>query len=202
MNTKKTYYYLTPFMMAILIFSSNFLDTELFHFGGLNFAVWFVLSLFCFSCGWLMDKTLGWKSGGKALFALTVAASLLSVGVISFFSDYFGSSQLLAENLILYSLRNVTLGCMGFFGMTLAELMIVQSDIRSQNFKIDAYEKIIENAHREAEMEVKEAKLKAGQIIADAEAKAKKMLENKERIEKDLKEFIQTEKELLKRYED
>lgn len=189
-------------MTAILIFSSNFLDTELFHFGGLNFAVWFVLSLFCFACGWLMDKTLGWKSGGKALFALTTASSLLSVGVISFFSDYFGTSQLLAENLILYSLRNVTLGCMGFFGMTLAELMMVQSDIRSQNFKIDAYEKIIENAHREAEMEVKEAKLKAGQIIADAEVKAKKMLENKERIEKDLKEFIQTEKELLKRYEE
>jgi hypothetical protein len=39
-------------------------------------------------------------------------------------------------------------------------------------------------------------------IINDAEAEAKNITLKKERIESELKEFIQAEKELIKKYED
>ena len=38
-------------------------------------------------------------------------------------------------------------------------------------------------------------------MVNDAEAKAKNIILKKERIENELKEFIQTEKELINRYE-
>lgn len=200
-NARKVSHYITPILLAMLIFSSNFLDTEIFQFGALGFAVWFAISLFCFACGWLINKTLGWRSGGKAMFALTVASTLLSVAFVSFFREYFGTSPLLAENFILFSLRNVTLGCMGFFGMTVAELLYVQREILTQSFKIEAYEKVLDNAKKEAEVHLKEAHLKAETMVRDAEIKVRKLSERKERLERELRTFIQTEKELIKKYE-
>ena len=54
---------------------------------------------------------------------------------------------------------------------------------------------------KEAELELKDAKIKAQKILNDAEAEAKEITLKKERIEKDLKEFIRTEKEFIKKYE-
>ncbi len=198
----KKYYYLTPLLLSILVFASNFLDTKLFSFGDLNFAVWFVLSLFCFACGWLIDSTLGWKRGGRIVFAATVATTVISVILFSMFREYFGSSQLIAENLILFSLRNVTLGCMAFFGMAVKELLSIQKVISNQNFRLEAYEKMITDAKKEAELELKEAKLNAEKIVRDAEQQAKNHFEKKEKIERELKEFIYLERELIKKYEE
>lgn len=197
----KKYYYLTPLLLGILIFTSNFLNTEIFKFGELNFAVWFILSLFCFVCGWLINKTLGWKRGGKIVFAVMIAAAFISAFLVTLWGEYFGSSELLAENLILYSLRNVTLGCMGFFGMAVAELIILQKTVLVQNMKIEGFEKEVSVFKREAELNLKEAKMKAEAIIKEADFQAKKSVERKERIEKELKEFIRIERELIKKYE-
>ena len=201
-ESRKKYYFLTPLLLALLVFASNFLNTALFKFGDLNFAVWFVLSVFCFACGWLINNSLGWRFGGRVVFAVIVATTLLSVVLITIFSEYFGSSELLTENLILYSLRNVTLGCMGFFGMAVSELIIVQKEIFAQKFRLEAFENMITDAKKEADLELKEARLKAERIIFDAEKQTKTFIEKKERIEKELKEFIRTEKELLRKYEE
>ena len=104
-ENRKNYYYLTPLLLSIFIFASNFLDTKLFTFGDLNFAVWFILSVFSFACGWLINTTLGWKFGGRVVFAVIVATTIISVLLISVFKEYFGTSQFIAENLILYSLQ-------------------------------------------------------------------------------------------------
>ncbi|NNG28244.1 MAG: hypothetical protein HKM87_11995, partial [Ignavibacteriaceae bacterium] len=44
--------YSVPALLGVFIFASNFLNTDLFHFGEKNFAVWFVLSILCFPFGW------------------------------------------------------------------------------------------------------------------------------------------------------
>ena len=49
---------------------------------------------------------------------------------------------------------------------------------------------------------LREAQLKADKIVNDAEAKSKNTFLKKERIEGELKEFIQIQRELIKRYED
>ena len=58
------------------------------------------------------------------------------------------------------------------------------------------------DSKKEAELLLREASIKAEKIINDSEATAKNIILKKERIEHELKEFIQTERELLKRYEE
>jgi hypothetical protein len=199
---QKLFNYLTPVLLGIFMFTSNFINTKIFDFSNNNFAVWFVLSILCFACGWYIGKTLGWHYGGKVIFSTIIAATFLGIIVITFFSDYFNASDLLTENLILYSLRNIVLGSMAFFGMSVVEVFTLQKDLLVNKEKLKIYENTFTDVKKESELELKDAKLKAQQIISDAETKAKDTTSKKDRLEKELKEFIQAEKELIKKYED
>ncbi len=199
---KKIIYYLTPGLLGVLMFASNFLNTNLFNFSGNYFAVWFVLSVLCFACGWFINKTLGWRYGGKVVFSMIIAVTIISVLMISFFRDYFAANDLLTENLILYSLRDITLGAMAFFGMSVVEILTLQRDFLVLKEKFKVYEELNLDAKKEAALELKDAKIQAQKIINDAELNAKNTFLKKERIEKELKEFIQAEKELIKKYEE
>lgn len=192
-------YYLAPLLAAALIFISNFLNTELFGAEIINFAVWFILSLFIFAVGWLVNKTLGWVHGGKIMFSVIVAMAFVSALLVSFFSDFFLSENLLFENIILYSVRNIFLGSMSFFGMALSELINTQHQI--ENYKNQDSEKIKQDAIKKAELTLKEASLEAEKVIFEANKKASNILEQKEILERKLKEFIDVEKELIKKYD-
>jgi hypothetical protein len=202
MEKKNIINYAAAILLGVLIFASDFLDTDLFNFDEKNFAVWFVLSLLCFASGWYINKTLGWHKGGKIVFSVIIAVTLVSIFMITFFSGYFHANEILTENLILYSLRNITLGAMGFFGMSIQEVINNRKDTVMLRDKVELLERESDISKKEAELIIKEAKLNAEKIINDAEVKAKNTILKKERIEKELKEFIQTERELIKRYED
>ena len=189
-------------LLAAFLFISNFLNTNLFDFGQLNFAVWFVLSIFSFSCGWFINRVLGWQHGGKIVFAIIIAVTIVSLFVIIFFNEYFAAAELLTENIILYSLRNITLGAMGFFGMALQEVLGSERESVILKEKIKVYEQTMLDAKREAGITLKEAKVKAQKLINDAELHAKNTILKKERIESELQEFIHTERELIKKYEE
>jgi hypothetical protein len=194
--------YSIPVLLGILVFASNFLNTELFHFGDQNFAVWFVLSILCFACGWYINRSLGWQFGGKVLFSVIISVTLISVVMIVFFYEYFGTAEILTENLILYSLRNITLGAMGIFGMSIQEILSGENQAAILREKVKVLEATADDSKKEAQLVLKEANLKAEKIINDAELNSKNIVLTKERIEKELKEFIQTERELIKRYEE
>ncbi|MFC2083477.1 hypothetical protein ACFLS9_00315 [Bacteroidota bacterium] len=201
MKQIKPVYYLLPFLLAVLIFASNFLSTELFKVGVQNFTVWFVLSIFSFACGWLIDKTLGWIHGGKVVFSVIVTAVFISVLMISLFQNYFGINNLLTENLILYSLRNIVLGAMGLFGMVVAEMLHIQKEISNQiNKNVDTL-KIEEEARKKAELLLNEAKIKAERLLFEAERKSVNLEEKRKNLENRLREFIQIERELINKYE-
>ena len=199
--TKKLASYFAPALIAVLIFISNFLDTEIFKFGENNFAVWFVISVFCFALGWYMNKSYDWHVGGKIIFALAIATSFVSIFLVTFFKEYFSASSLVAENIILYTLRDIMLGTMAFFGMAMGEIFSLQKELLEVKSKLNIFEEYIKSAKDEAALTVLEAKVKAEKIINDASASAKNTLLKKERIEKELKEFIQIERELIKKYE-
>ncbi len=194
--------YSTAILLGVLIFASDFLDTDLFNFDEKNFAVWFVLSIFCFASGWYINKTLGWHKGGKIVFSVIIAVTIVSIFMVTFFSGYFNANEILTENLILYSLRNITLGAMGFFGMAIQEVINNRNNTQILKEKVELLQRDSDISKKEAELIIKEANLNAEKIINDAEAKAKNLILKKERIEKELKEFIQTERELIKRYEE
>ena len=194
--------YVVPALLIILMFSSNFLNTELFNFGENNFAVWFVLSVLCFACGWYINKTLGWHWGGKVVFAEIIAVTFLSVFIISFFRDYFSATNLLTENLILYSLRSIMLGAMAFFGMSVVEILSKQKEFAVLQEKVKNYDDLLKDVKKESELEIREAKLNALKILNDADLQSRNIILKKERIEKELKEFIRAERELIKKYEE
>lgn len=194
--------YFPALMIAVFMFASNFLNTNLFHFDDGNFAVWFVLSILCFASGWFINRQIGWHRGGKILFATIIAVTILSLFTITFFSEYFSANQILTENMILYSLRNITLGAMGFFGMAVQEVLGSERESVILKEKLKVYEDNIIDAKKEAELTIKEADIKAREIISEAEIQSKNIILKKERIERELKEFIQAERELIKKYQD
>lgn len=202
MGLKQAYKLFTPVLLGVLMFSSNFLNTNIFKFGENNFSVWFILSLLCFACGWFIDRTLNWIQGGKVVFATVVASTLISVVVVTYFKEYFINGDVMTENLILYTLRNITLGAMGFFGMAVAEVIHLEKDFILIKQKLKMFEDSIVDSKKEAELEIKAAKIRAQKIIYDAEAAAKNTMLKKERVENEIKEFIDTERELIKKYED
>ncbi len=201
MIERKKTYYLTPGLLAVIIFASNFLSTDIFKAGYQNFSVWFVLSIFAFACGWLINKTLAYNHGGKIVFAVIVASSFISVMLVSMFSGYFGLSELLVENMILYILRTITLGAMAFFGMVICELIILQREAGPAKHKEDDSKKVLANAQREAQILLEEAKLKADKMIYQVQQGVNEMVERKNQVERRLKEFIAAERELIKKYE-
>jgi len=194
--------YSIPVLLGILIFASDFLNTSLFNFGDRNFAVWFVLSLLCFACGWYINSSLGWQHGGRVVFAVIVSITIISIAIIVFFNEYFATFELLTENLILFSLRNITLGAMGIFGMAIQEVVSGEKEALILREKVKVLEATAADSKKEAELLLREASIKAEKIINDSEARAKNTILKKERIEQELKDFIQTERELIKRYED
>jgi len=198
----KKYYFIVPAIIAVLIFASNFLNTTLFGVGTGDFSVWFVLAVFLFSSGWFMNATIGWINGGKILFAVVVAITAVSVIMVTLFRGYFGLSELLVENLLIFALRNIFLGAMGFFGMAISENMLLQKEIGAYKSKNNDYEKHVENAKKEAQLTINEAKIKAEKLIFEAQKKSRTIIDTKNIIERNLKEFIQTERELLRKYEE
>lgn len=201
LNKDRFVRYVVPALLAVLMFSSNFLNKKLFGFDDQNFAVWFVLSVLCFACGWYINQSLGWHLGGRVVFAIIIAATFISIVMITFFKEYFDANELITENLLLYSLRNIMLGAMAFFGMAVAEVLMLQKELVVFQEKQKIIEETGKDLKKEAELELREAKIKAQKILNDAESEAKEITLKKERIEKDLKEFIRTEKEFIKKYE-
>lgn len=200
MITKK-YYYLTPAIIAALIFASNFLNTSIFGIATGDFSVWFILSVFVFASGWFMNVTLGSISGGKVLFTAIVAITIVSLIMVTVFSGYFGMSEVLVENLLIFALRNIFLGAMGFFGMAISENLILHKEIANYKSKNNQYEIYVENSRKEAKLIINDAKIKAEKIIFEAQKKSKNVIDTKNKIEQNLKEFIQTERELIQKYE-
>ncbi len=198
---KRILNYFTPALLAILIFLSNFLSTDLFHAGFQNFSVWFILSLFSFVCGWLIDKMMGWKFGGKVIFSVVVGTIILGMGLILFFNQYFGMNEVLTENLILYSLRNAMLGSIAFFGMAVAEVLILQRRLAGYEKanNLDVNQK--ELAEKEALLTVNKARLDADKILFDAEKKVSETENKKKKLESQLREFIRVEREIISKYE-
>lgn len=201
MKELKKYYYLIPALLAIIIIASDFLSTEIFKSSFQNFSVWFVLSVIAFAIGWFSNKSFGYHFGGKIIFAVIIASAIFSLILLTLFKEYFGLSDLLVENLILFTLRNITLGSMAFFGMVVCELLILQKELVKNSSKEDEVKKILINAQREAQIAIEEAKLKADKMLFDVQKNLNEMIERKNQIERRLKEFIQTERELLKQYE-
>lgn len=192
---KKKIYYLAPLIIAILLFSSNFLNTQLFGSETINFVVWFILSLFVFVTGWFLNNILGWVHGGKIVFAVIVATTILSIILVSIFSNYFLTENMLFENIILYSLRNIMLGAISIFGMTVSELITLQREI--EKIKSNNENILVANKKNDKDNLDSFKNLPSDKIFMESQKILNEIQNQKEILEQKLDEFIEFEKNML-----
>lgn len=194
--------FILPALLGVLIFTSNFLQTNLFDLGESNFFIWFIISGICFCCGWFLIKHYEWKSAIKIIVIVTGGVLIITFFFVTFFGEYFSANQNAAENILLFALRNIMLGGMGIFGLTISIVNSLTEELKIAKEKLAIFETRVIDSRKESMLLLKEAQLKAQKIIQDAEASAASIINKKESIEKELREFIQIEKELIKKYEE
>lgn len=194
--------FLPPVLMTVFIAFSDFLGTELFQTITNDMLVWLLLSGLCFSAGWFTLKNFGWKQSMQIVVSVTIANMIISAILISFFPQYFLLNGVIAENILLFGIRNILLGAMGLFGVAVAENFLIREEKKIFEEKLKVYETTIKDSRKESDLILKEAQLKAAKLLLEAESASKNLLLKKERIEKELKEFIQIEKALIKKYEE
>jgi len=201
-TTVKKIYYVLPALLAVMMFSSNFLSTNMFSDTVINFAVWFILSIFAFSLGWIITNTLDWNFGGKVVFSVIIVTSFITMFFITIFNDYFNLNGVLTENILLYVLRNIFIGLMGVFGMAVSKLIELQRVAEVCSAVNERKESIIKMAEEKADLIISKAKLEAEKITHDAGKEVSELKDVKSKLETTLKEFIELEKELLRNYSD
>ena len=201
MKKVKPIYYFYPLLMAFLIFLSDFLNTRMFETMLQTFAVWFILSVLIFSIGYIIDKSFGWVIGGKVVFVSIIISIIFSLSFASFFKNYIALSSPLLEDLILFILRNITLGAMGFFGMAIAEVTANEAVIKAQGDIEKNTALLIENAKKEAELLIKEAEQKIEEMKKEKTGELNELVRNEIELKKKLNELISSEKEILKKYD-
>jgi len=194
--------FIGPILLAVLIFASDFIGSGFFQPGELNFAVWFVLSVFSFGLGWFIKGEQTWQDGSKSVFIITSSVAFISVVIVMMLPDYFSGGDSSVERLLMIALRNFMLGLTAVFGLILAEVFNFDKEIYALREKVNLFEETIKDAKKESDLIMQDARAKADLIIANAELSAKNTIMKRDRIEKEIKEFIQIEKELIKKYEE
>lgn len=122
--------------------------------------------------------------------------------MIGIFSNYFGVNNLVTENLILYTLRNIVLGSMALFGMAVSEVAHLRLGfIEMEDEEIIEKEEKSYDVGDQADLILKEARLEAEKIVFDAQKKFEGITQQKKHVETQLKEFIQVERDIIHKYE-
>lgn len=145
-----------------------------------------------------MNSGFKWENGIKVISIITFVSVVLSLALVVLFRDSFDLNSSIIDNFILYSLRVFVIGIFSIFGLSIAEVTKLKNEtIENEDNKND--ESLPKN--NESEYVIKEAKLKAEKIIFEAEKEAQNINERKVRVEIQLRELIQTEREVIRNYE-
>lgn len=198
MKEIKNILFVYPISLTFLLLLSNLLSANLFVNSDFTFLVWFVLMLVAFIIGWFINSNFKWLLGIKVVFISIISAIILSFVIIFLFRISFSLSNSLIGNIVLFSIRILVLGSISIFGISISENL----KNRQQNDNLDKTdEKIPTNNVENADLLIREAKLKAEQILFNAEKEINQIKERKMQIEIQLRELIHTEREVIRNYE-
>ena len=198
MKEIKNILFVYPISLTLLLLLSNLLSVNIFVNSDFSFLVWFVLMLVAFFIGWFINSSFKWLLGIKVVFISIISAILLSFIIIFLFRSSFSINNSLIGNIVLFSIRIFILGSFSIFGISISENL----KNRLQNDNMDkADENIPTNNVENADLLIREAKLKAEKLLFDAEKEYNTIKERKMQIEIQLRELIHTEREVIRNYE-
>lgn len=198
MKEIKNILFVYPISLTFLLLLSNLLSANIFVNSDFTFLVWFVLMIVAFFIGWFINSSFKWLLGIKVVFISIISAILLSFIIIFLFRSSFSINNSLIGNIVLFSIRIFVLGSISIFGISFSENL----KNRQQNDNLDKPEEYIPTNNIEnADLLIREAKLKAEQILFNAEKEINQIKERKMQIEIQLRELIHTEREVIRNYE-
>ena len=198
MNPIKKLYLLFPLFLAFLLLLSNLLSAKLFQSSNHHFTFWVVFLLFSFGSGWIMNSGYKWENGIKAISVVTFASIIVSLLLVTLMRSSFDLNSSIIDNFVHYSLRVFSIGSFSIFGFSIAEIIKLK---RTTSKNSDIEDPDISPKSNESDLVIKEAKLKAEKIIFEAEKEAQSINERKTQVEIQLRELIQTEREVIRNYE-
>ncbi len=202
MKKVKTIYYFYPSLIVFLTLISMFLNVEIFRSPLQTFSAWFVLSVLTFTVGWAIDKFFGWVYGGKVIFVTIIISVLFSLGFAVFFGEYFYISNPFLEDLLFYGLRGILLGSMAFFGMAVSETVRRETLCEIYDSIEKETELKLKNAEEKASLIIEKAELEAEKILSEAKNNVGKLNRQYEELMLKIETLINTEKNILKKYEE
>ncbi|MCF6271329.1 MAG: DivIVA domain-containing protein [Melioribacteraceae bacterium] len=154
--------------------------------------------LLSFGVGWFMNPGFKWNAGVKVIYIVTLVSVIVSLIIVALFRNSFDLNSSVIDILVHYSLRVFVLGMVSIFGLSVAEIL-KHKKVTIESEDNENY--VFSPNTSESELVINEAKLKAEKIIFEAEKEAHNINDRKTRIEIQLRELIQTEREVIRNYE-
>lgn len=196
-NEKPFYYKLYPITIVLVVQASNFVSFMNKQSDDVNFSIFFVLGLLCFGLGWVASKFLAWKDALTYflwwLFVCVVITIPVGYNTVS-----TGIREVRVTLTIAMIVKNAMLFGYAIFGASLSIISKLTSELMDYKYQLEQFQLEKTKAVMTGELEVKNAKLRAKEIIEEAHTELHHIQSERERIENDLKEFIRHEWEILK----
>ncbi len=196
------YYWIAVFFYAVIIFFSNFGESEITSVKSLGFGFWFVMLLFAGSMGFILSYLFGLKRSLWIYLIIFISISFISALIILITPTLFTNSATSFNLLVVQILKIGLVSVFGLLGGLIWQNIFLAKELVRADEKIKFYEKNVLDAKREAEILKKEAEVKANEMIFDAKKKVQELEKLKRDLEIKLREFLHIELSVLNKHED
>lgn len=196
------YYWLAVFFYAVVIFFSNFGETQIISFYPYGFGFWYVTLFFASCLGFIVSFLFGlkrslWIVGLVFLLIVFISSIFILIKPAVFFLK-----DVSIANFVLQVLKIGLASIFGLLGVLIWQNIFLYRELIRSDEKIKLYEKNILDAKREAEILRKEAEIKASEMLFDTKKKVQELERLKRDLEIKLREFLQIELEVLDKHEE
>jgi hypothetical protein len=199
---KPFYYWFAVFFYAVIIFLSNFGETQIVTFYPYGFGFWFVVMFFAACLGFIVSYLFGLKQSLWIILITFLGAGLISSLIVLIKPTLFRFENVSFANVILQILKIGLSSIFGLLGVLIWQNIFLSKELVRADEKIKYYEQNVLDAKREAEILKKEAEVKANEIIFDAKKKVQELERLKRELEIKIREFLQTEIAVLDKHEE
>jgi len=199
---KPFYYWFAVFFYAVIVFLSNFGETQIVSFYPYGFGFWLVMMFFSACLGFIISYLFGLKQSLWIALITFLVIALLSSLVVLIKPSLFRFESTSLANVILQILKIGLSSIFGLLGILIWQNIFLSKELVRADTKIKFYEQNVLDAKREAEVLKKEAEVKANEIILDAKKKVQELERLKRELELKIREFLQTELAVLDKHEE
>lgn len=196
------YYWFAVLFYAIVLFLSNFGETQLVSFYPYGFGFWFVILFFTACFGFIISYLFGLKKSLWIIVLTFLSLSFISSLMILIKPGLFSLTEKSLANVVLQVLKIGLSSIFGLLGVLIWQNIFLSKELVRADEKIKFYEKNVLDAKREAEVLKKEAEVKANEMILDAKKKVQELEKLKRDLEIKLREFLQIELSVLDKHEE